>query len=82
MWAFLLVLDAIGAVIKPFALAIRLFANMVAGHIVLATIVGLILAFRGFAMQAGGGLVVAGLQGKPPGNMLITAQRCRLPLRA
>ena len=32
---------------------------MIAGHIVLATIVGLILAFRGFAMQAGGGLFVA-----------------------
>lgn len=59
MWAILLVLDAIGAVIKPFALCIRLFANMIAGHIVLATIVGLILAFRGFAMQAGGGLFVA-----------------------
>jgi F-type H+-transporting ATPase subunit a len=59
MWAILLALEFIGALIKPFALAIRLFANMVAGHIVLATIVGLILAFRGFAMQAGGGLMVA-----------------------
>lgn len=59
MWIILLLLEFIGALIKPFALAIRLFANMVAGHIVLATIVGLILAFRGFAMQAGGGLMVA-----------------------
>jgi F-type H+-transporting ATPase subunit a len=41
MWAFLLVLEMIGAVIKPFALMIRLFANMVAGHIVLASILGL-----------------------------------------
>jgi F0F1-type ATP synthase membrane subunit a len=42
MWAFLLVLEFIGAVIKPFALMIRLFANMVAGHIVLASILLLI----------------------------------------
>ena len=59
MWVILLLLEFIGALIKPFALCIRLFANMIAGHIVLATIVGLILAFRGFAMQAGGGLFVA-----------------------
>lgn len=42
MWAFLLVLELMGALIKPFALMIRLFANMIAGHIVLAVLVGLI----------------------------------------
>jgi F-type H+-transporting ATPase subunit a len=42
MWFVLLVLELIGAVIKPFALMIRLFANMVAGHIVLASILFLI----------------------------------------
>ncbi len=47
MWACLLVLELIGAVIKPFALAIRLFANMVAGHIVLASILALIFTFAG-----------------------------------
>src|SRR5439155_16081259 len=31
MWFFLLVLELIGAAIKPFALMIRLFANMIAG---------------------------------------------------
>ena len=36
MWGFLLLLEIIGAFIKPFALMIRLFANMIAGHIVLA----------------------------------------------
>ena len=40
--SLLLVLELIGAVIKPFALMIRLFANMIAGHIVLAALVGLI----------------------------------------
>ena len=42
MWALLLVLELIGAVIKPFALMIRLFANMIAGHIVLAALILLI----------------------------------------
>lgn len=59
MWVVLLVLELIGSFIKAFALAMRLFANMIAGHVVLATIIGLILAFRGFAMQAGGGFLVA-----------------------
>ncbi len=47
MWALLLGLECIGAVIKPFALAIRLFANMIAGHIVLASILALIFTFTG-----------------------------------
>ncbi len=42
LWGFLLILELLGAVIKPFALAIRLFANMVAGHIVLAVLISLI----------------------------------------
>ena len=35
-------LEMIGVVVKCFALAIRLFANMVAGHILLAILVGFI----------------------------------------
>ncbi len=42
MWAFLLLLEGLGAIIKPFALTVRLFANMIAGHIVLASLLGLI----------------------------------------
>ena len=38
---FLLVpLEIMGAIVKPFALCIRLFANMIAGHIVLAILLG------------------------------------------
>jgi len=51
MWMMLLVLELIGAVIKPFALTIRLFANMIAGHIVLAVLVGLIPVGVGVASQ-------------------------------
>jgi F0F1-type ATP synthase membrane subunit a len=44
MFGILLVLELIGALIKPFALCMRLFANMVAGHAVLAVLVSLIVA--------------------------------------
>jgi F-type H+-transporting ATPase subunit a len=58
MWAVLLVLEMIGALIKPFALSIRLFANMIAGHVVLGSILGLIFAFKGsIAMNYGLGVV-------------------------
>jgi F0F1-type ATP synthase membrane subunit a len=47
MFSFLLLLEMIGAAVKPFALCIRLFANMVAGHILLAVLIGLIMAVPG-----------------------------------
>jgi F0F1-type ATP synthase membrane subunit a len=58
MWAFLLLLELIGAVIKPFALMVRLFANMIAGHIVLASLILLIPVTAGVAMQIGIGTPV------------------------
>jgi F0F1-type ATP synthase membrane subunit a len=58
MWLFLLVLELIGALIKPFALMVRLFANMTAGHIVLAALVGLIAAMPTIAAQIGVGIPV------------------------
>jgi F-type H+-transporting ATPase subunit a len=41
-------LEIITAFVRPFTLAIRLFANMIAGHIILATILGLILLFKSY----------------------------------
>jgi len=38
--------EIIGKLTKPFALAIRLFANMTAGHIVVLALIGLIFLFR------------------------------------
>ena len=40
LYPLMLILEIVGALVKPFALAIRLFANMIAGHIVLAIILG------------------------------------------
>ena len=58
MWAILLVLELIGAGIKPFALMIRLFANMIAGHIVLAALILLIPVAAGIGAQIGVGAPV------------------------
>ena len=58
MWFVLLILELIGAVIKPFALTIRLFANMIAGHIVLAALVFLIPVTAGITAQIGIGVPV------------------------
>jgi F-type H+-transporting ATPase subunit a len=51
-------IEILGQFAKAFALAIRLFANMLAGHIMLAVLVGFILA-AGTAKGAGIGLLVA-----------------------
>ena len=51
MFGLLLLLELIGAVIKPFALCVRLFANMIAGHILLAVLIGLIVAVPGLILR-------------------------------
>ncbi len=40
LYPLMLVVEIIGHLAKPFALAVRLFANMIAGHIVMAVILG------------------------------------------
>jgi F-type H+-transporting ATPase subunit a len=54
----LVLVEIIGLVAKIFALAVRLFANMIAGHILLAVLLGFILS-AGAAMGAGAGFGVA-----------------------
>jgi F-type H+-transporting ATPase subunit a len=51
-------LELIGLVSKVFALAVRLFANMLAGHVLLAVLVSMILG-AGQALGMAGGLGVA-----------------------
>ncbi|MEE9208368.1 MAG: F0F1 ATP synthase subunit A [Gemmatimonadota bacterium] len=45
--------ELIGKVAKPFALAVRLFANMTAGHFVILALLGLILTFGSFTSVTG-----------------------------
>ena len=42
----LAVIELLGTVIKPFSLMIRLYANMMAGHVVLMSIIGLMFIFK------------------------------------
>jgi F-type H+-transporting ATPase subunit a len=47
LWGLLFVIEVAGLIIRHLVLAVRLFANMFAGHIVLAVILGFILLARG-----------------------------------
>jgi F-type H+-transporting ATPase subunit a len=48
-------IELLGVFIKPFALMIRLYANIMAGHIVLYSIIGLIFVFKNWL---GGGMTL------------------------
>lgn len=47
MWWLMFVIEVVGLLIKHFVLAVRLFINMTAGHLVLAVILGFILEASG-----------------------------------
>jgi F-type H+-transporting ATPase subunit a len=44
LWPIMVPVEILGLFTKPFALTIRLFANMLAGHIVILSLLGLIFA--------------------------------------
>ena len=44
LWLIMIPVEFLGLLTKPFALTIRLFANMIAGHIVILSLIGLIFA--------------------------------------
>jgi F-type H+-transporting ATPase subunit a len=60
MFVIMPVVELIGKLAKPFALAVRLFANMTAGHFVILALLGLILAYGG-ATAIGGVSIVGAL---------------------
>jgi F-type H+-transporting ATPase subunit a len=41
-------MEIVSAIVRPFTLAVRLFANMIAGHIILAVVIGLIFIFKNY----------------------------------
>jgi F-type H+-transporting ATPase subunit a len=55
------VLEIISSFIRPFTLAIRLFANMLAGHLVIAIFLGLVLIFKNYCAAAASVLGVVAL---------------------
>jgi F-type H+-transporting ATPase subunit a len=46
IWPILIPIEILGILTKPFALMIRLFANMSAGHIIVISLIGLIFIFK------------------------------------
>ena len=50
MFLLMTPIEAVGKLTKPFALAIRLFANMTAGHIVVLALIGLVFAFKSYLL--------------------------------
>lgn len=57
LWPLMFVIEVIGLLVKPFALTIRLFANMTAGHLIVLSCMGLIMFFadKGANIVAGYG---------------------------
>jgi len=50
LWLIMIPIEIIGLFIKPFALTIRLFANMTAGHIILFSLLGLLFFFQTYLL--------------------------------
>jgi F-type H+-transporting ATPase subunit a len=50
-------IELIGKLAKPFALAVRLFANMTSGHVLVLALIGLTFIFKSYAV----GVAAAGL---------------------
>ena len=51
----LVLVEALGVLTKPFALMIRLFANMIAGHIIIISLISLIFIFGSLSAAIGWG---------------------------
>jgi F-type H+-transporting ATPase subunit a len=62
--------EFLGKLTKPFALMIRLFANMMAGHTLVLSLLGLIFMFAGGGAIVAGGVTVASI-GMVSGIMLL-----------
>lgn len=56
LWPLMIPIEIVGTAIKPVALALRLFANMTAGHILVAVL--FMFAVQGIGMLSDGGLSV------------------------
>jgi F-type H+-transporting ATPase subunit a len=59
MLAIMTPVEIISKLSKPFALAVRLFANMTAGHVVVLALIGLTFFFRSYVVGAGASVLAA-----------------------
>ncbi len=56
LWPLVWIIELIGLLTKPFALTVRLFANMTAGHAIVAVLFGFMWGIAHYASAATGGL--------------------------
>lgn len=63
MWPIMVPVEIIGTLVKPFALALRLFANMTGGHIIVATLLGFVVSLSMWKVGVGHGLALLPLLG-------------------
>jgi F-type H+-transporting ATPase subunit a len=52
LWPIMIPIEILGLFTKPFALCIRLFANMTGGHVVIVSLIGLIFLFHSYVIAA------------------------------
>jgi F-type H+-transporting ATPase subunit a len=61
LWPIMVPIEILGLFTKPFALCIRLFANVTGGHIVIVSLIGLIFVFKSYIVAAGPIIFVVGI---------------------
>jgi F-type H+-transporting ATPase subunit a len=61
LWPIMIPIEILGQFTKGFALMIRLFANMIGGHIVIVSLLGLAFFFKSYVIAAGSVLFVVGI---------------------
>ena len=61
LWVIMIPIEILGLFTKPFALCMRLFANMTGGHIVILSLIGLIFVFRSYIVAPMPILFVVGI---------------------
>jgi F-type H+-transporting ATPase subunit a len=61
MLVILTPVEILSKLAKPFALMIRLFANMMAGHTLVLSLLGMIFLFAGAGLVAANGVAVASI---------------------
>jgi F-type H+-transporting ATPase subunit a len=54
-------IEVIGKLAKPFALAVRLFANMTSGHVLVLALIGLTFLFQSYAVGIGASVLATGV---------------------
>jgi F-type H+-transporting ATPase subunit a len=54
-------IELIGKLAKPFALAVRLFANMTSGHVLVLALIGLTFLFKSYSVGLGASILATGV---------------------